>query len=240
MIIRLLTAAGAFLFLAAGLPAAGDPGDDAATVTGTVTFKGDAPKRKKIKMEADPQCLALHDKPQLSEEAVVDKEGRVQWCFVYVKGGLEGKTFETPKEPVVLQQKGCRYDPHVLGIMVGQDLTIHNGDPLMHNVHAIAKRNGEFNFGQPKQGMETSRKFDNPEVMVKFKCDVHPWMSAWLGVLTHPYYAVTGADGKYEIKGLPPGKYTLEVWHETFGTKSEEFEVKAGETKTADFVYEKK
>ena len=155
------------------------------------------------------------------------KQGRTSpksWCgagnglqnaFVYVKDGLGNRTFPVPKTPVVLDQQGCKYRPHVVGIQVGQPLEVRNSDSTLHNVHAIPKVNKEFNFGQPTKGMKSSRTFDKAEVMVPFKCDVHGWMNAYAGVVAHPFFAVSKADGSFEIKGLPPGSYTVEVWHST-------------------------
>jgi plastocyanin len=203
---------------------------DGFAVTGNVKINGDIPKRKKIRMDADPKCAALHAEPPLTEDVVADAQGNVQWAFVYVKKGLEGKKFEVPKTTAVLDQKGCQYQPHVLGVMVGQDLLIRNSDDLLHNVHALPFNNREFNFGQPQKGMEEKKQFTTPEVMVKVKCDIHPWMSAWIGVLDHPFHAVTGPDGNFKIEGLPAGKYTIEVWHEKYKAVSQEVEVKAATT----------
>lgn len=205
------------------------------SISGTVKIKGDVKKRKKIKMDADPKCAAMHAEPPLMEDIVVDANGNVQWAFVYVKKGAEGKKPTDPPAPAVINQTGCHYEPHVLGIVVGQDLTIKNSDDLLHNIHALPFSNKEFNFGQPTKGLEEKKQFTTPEVMVKVKCDVHPWMSAWIGVLDHGFFAVTGADGKYAIPaGLPDGKYTVEVWHEGYKSVSSDVEVKGG-TATADF-----
>ena len=141
----------------------------------------------------------------------------LQNAFVYVKDGLGDRTFQAPKTPVVLDQRGCKYIPHVFGAQVGQPVIILNSDPTLHNVHAVPKANTEFNFGQSIKGMKTTRMFDKPEVMVPFRCDVHGWMAAYGGIVSHPFFAVTKADGSFEIKGLPAGTYTLEVWHERLG-----------------------
>ncbi len=219
---------------------AGFGGQDTASVSGTVTFKGGKPPRpRKLELGGDAKCAALHDEPLFSEDANIDKDGRVQWCFVYVKKGLEGRAYDAPKEAKPLDQKGCRFVPHVLGLMAGQDLKIRNGDDLMHNVHAVPFTNAEFNFSQPKRGSETVKSFASPEVPIKVKCDVHSWMSAWVCVVAHPFYAVTGADGAFGLKDLSPGKYTVAVWHESFGERTQEVEVKAGDAKTADFVFDK-
>ncbi len=200
-----------------------------AGLSGIVKIKGDLPRRKKIKLDADPKCAAMHPEPPLTEDVVADKDGNVQWAFVYVKKGAEGKTGPEPA-PAEINQTGCHYEPHVLGIMVGKDLTVKNSDDLLHNIHALPFDNKEFNFGQPQKGMTEKKQFSKPEVMVKVKCDVHPWMGAWIGVLDHPFYAVTDASGKYEIKGLPDGKYTIEVWHEKYKSVSSDIEVKGAST----------
>jgi plastocyanin len=148
---------------------------------------------------------------------------------VYVKKGAEGKKPTEAPAQAVINQVGCHYEPHVLGIVVGQELLIKNSDDLLHNIHALPFSNKEFNFGQPTKGLEEKKTFTTQEVMVKVKCDVHPWMSAWIGVVDHGFYAVTGADGKYAIPGgLPDGKYTVEVWHEGYKSVTSEVEVKGG------------
>jgi plastocyanin len=200
-----------------------------ASISGTVKVKGDVKKRKKIKMDADPKCSAMHAEPPLMEDIVVDANGNVQWAFVYVKKGAEGKKPTDAPAQAVINQVGCHYEPHVLGIVVGQELLIKNSDDLLHNIHALPFSNKEFNFGQPTKGLEEKKTFTTQEVMVKVKCDVHPWMSAWIGVVDHGFFAVTGADGKYAIPGgLPDGKYTVEVWHEGYKNVVSEVDVKGG------------
>ncbi len=192
------------------------------TTTGVVKFAGTAPRRAIIKMDADPKCAAMHaDEPPASEEVVVNTDGTLRNVFIYVKAGLEGKTFPVPKTPAVITQHGCAYRPRVLGMMAKQPLLIRNDDDTLHNVHAQPTKSKEFNVGQPNQGMETIRTFAAPEVMVKFKCDVHPWMAAYIGVVDNPYYAVTGDAGTFELKDLPPGTYTLAAWHETLGEQQQ-------------------
>jgi len=206
-----------------------------ASISGNVKVKGEVKKRKKIKMDADPKCAAMHAEPPLMENLVVDGEGNVQWAFVYVKKGSEGQKPKDPLAQAVIDQKGCHYEPHVLGVVVGQDLLIRNDDDLLHNIHALPFSNKEFNFGQPTKGLEEKKQFTTQEVMVKVKCDVHPWMSAWIGVLDNGFFGVTGADGKYVIPGgLSDGKYTVEVWHEGYKSVSKEVEVKGGAA-VADF-----
>lgn len=210
----------------------------AGTLTGTVKIKGEVPKRRKIRMDADPKCAALHAEAPLSDEVVADANGNVQWAFVYVKKGAEGKPSPDPK-PAVINQMGCKYEPHVLGVKTGQEITIKNSDDLLHNIHALPFVNKEFNFGQPQKGMEEKKKFDQVEVMVKVKCDVHPWMSAWVGVLDHTFFAVTDASGKFEIAGLPDGTYTIEVWHEKYKSVTADVAVAGPTTKDFELVDKK-
>ena len=192
------------------------PGDS--TITGRIKFDGKAPTPRVIRMDSDQLCMP--EGPNTSEVIVVGPGNGLQNVFVYVKDGLGDRTFPAPKTPVVLDQKGCKYLPHVFGAQVGQPVTIVNSDNTLHNVHAVPKANSEFSFGQAMKGMKTTRTFDKPEVMVPFRCDVHGWMAAYGGVLAHPYFAVTKADGSFEIKGLPAGTYTVEVWHERLGTRT--------------------
>ena len=211
----------------------------AATISGTVTLDGPAPAEEQINTSADPVCKAQHTQPMFTERAVV-RDGKVQWAFVYVKSGLEGRVFTPPAEPVVLDQVGCRYMPHVLGCMVGQSVKLLNSDETLHNVHAMPTHSKAFNVGLAVKGMSLSRKFTAPEVMVPVKCDVHSWMQGFIGVMAHPFYAVTDENGAFTIKGLPPGTYTLAVWHETFGEQAVEVTLGPSETKTADFTLKAK
>ena len=211
---------------------------DTASLSGKVAFDGTAPKQKKIKTDADPKCAEMHaDNPLTSEEVVVNANGTLKNVFVYIKSGLEGKTYEPPKTPVELDQKGCHYTPHVFGMMAKQPLKIVNGDDTLHNIHAMPTNSKEFNVGQPNKGMETLRTFGAPEVMVHFKCDVHPWMSAYVGVLSHPFYSVSGDDGAYSLKGLPAGDYEITAWHEKYGEQIQKVKLGDGDAKTVDFKF---
>jgi plastocyanin len=212
---------------------------DAATtgdVSGKVTFEGTAPAPQPIKLSPDPYCESANS-GLTTEAEIVGPGGVVQNVFVYVKDGLGNRTFAAPSAPVMLDQKGCHYTPHVIGIQVGQPLQIVNSDNTLHNVHGLAKANKEFNAGQPIQGMKMTHTFSTKEVMVPFKCDVHGWMNAWVGVLDHPYYSVTGPDGTFSLKGLPPGTYTIEAWHEKLGTQTQMVTIGAKETKDVAFTF---
>lgn len=211
---------------------------NAGKVTGAITYNGpdtDTP----IAMNADPQCAGLHQTP-VDTNAIAVKDTKLANVFVYVKTGLEGKSFPAPTEKKVLDQQGCLYHPRIQGLQVGQPLTIKNSDPTLHNIHALPTANAEFNQGQPFQNMEFDKTFDKPEVMVHFKCDVHPWMTSYVGVLPHPYYAVTGDDGSFTIENLPPGNYTLEAWHEALGTMTQDVTVAANGAVTANFDFKPK
>lgn len=196
----------------------GAPAGGTGSVTGTVNYANGGDPDAVIKMDADPVCASLHSAP-VETETVIAGDGTLGNVFVYVKEGLTG-SYPAPAERHVLNQEGCKYSPHVSGIMVGQKLVIRNSDPTLHNVHALPSNNDEFNQGQPFQGMELEKEFENTEVMVRFKCDVHPWMSAHMGVLDHPFFAVTEEDGSFTIANLPAGDYVLEAWHETLGTQT--------------------
>jgi plastocyanin len=187
-------------------------------------------------MASDPNCKPAPGAD--TTEAVVVKDGALQNVFVYVKDGLGDLRFAVPATPVVLDQQGCRYTPHVFGIQVGQPLEIVNSDPTLHNVHAMAERNREFNMGQPQQGVKHTHTFSTQEVLLPFKCDVHGWMRAYAGVVDHPFYAVSGADGSFELKGLPPGTYTVEAIHETLGARTQTVTIGARETKDAPFTFQ--
>ena len=190
----------------------------AATVTGKVVFEGTPPDNPTINTSSDPACGAG---PLRSESYVVGKGGALENVFVYVKDGLGNKyVFDTPTAPVKIDQKGCHYVPHVIGVRTTQPLEIVNSDNTLHNVHGMPTANPDFNQGQPVQGMKNAVTFANPEVLIPFKCDVHSWMNAFVGVVDHPYFAVTGEGGTFELRGLPPGTYAIEAVHEKLGRQS--------------------
>jgi len=210
----------------------------AGDVKGVVTLDGVAPKNEAIKMNADPVCVKQNTTPQSQETYIVGDDGKTLGnVFVYVKDGLGAYVFDTPTETAKIDQQNCRYHPHVFGMRVNQPLTIINSDPTLHNIHALPKANKEFNNGQPIQGMKMTHTFDTKEVMVPFKCDVHGWMNAYVGVLDHPYFAVTGKDGKFDLKTVPPGTYTIEAWHEKLGAMTQSVTVGAKETKDITFLF---
>jgi plastocyanin len=212
-------------------PAAATPIDPAtvATVSGTVKFDGTAPKAAKIDMSQDPGCKGANE-----AENVVVSGGNLANVFVYVKDGLGTRTFDVPKDPVVLEQQGCQYHPHVLGVMAGQTVQIKNADPTTHNIHPTPKDNREWNESQPPQAPAIEKNFAREEIMLPVKCNQHPWMKMYINVVKSPFYAVTGKDGKYTITGLPPGDYTIAFVQEKLGEQDQKVTVAAKESKTVD------
>ena len=229
------------LWLVAGLAAVlVSPGNAffASTITGTITFDGKVPPARPLTMDADPACAKKHSKPVMGERLVLGSGNTIGNILVWVSKGLpSGKTFPVPKNPVTLDQKGCVYVPHVQGIMVGQAYRILNSDGILHNVHALPKVNPQFNKPMPPTMKETTTTFTKPEPIFQIKCDVHPWMQAYIGVFTHPFFSATGADGKFTISGLDPGTYEITAWHEVMGTQTATVTVAANETKSQNFKF---
>jgi plastocyanin len=196
-------------------------------------------------MQADPVCASKHTEKVLSEAVLVNENNTLANVFVYVSKGLEGKTFDIPAEPVVLDQKGCLYSPRVLGVMAGQKIKILNNDGTLHNIHPKPKVNKEFNMAMPKFLKVKEVTFDKPEIdpetgitrMIPVRCDVHPWMSGHIGVMSHPFYGVSDGSGMFTLKGVAAGTYTVTAWHEIFGSKSAEVTVAHGGSAAADFTY---
>jgi plastocyanin len=219
---------------AAAAPAASA---DAATLTGVVKLAAAPPAMPTIQMSADPYCASQHaSAPAKDEEVVTGPGGELENVFVYIKQ-INGN-FPASTTPVVIDQHGCQYHPHVLAVQVGQPLQIKNSDNTLHNIHALPVVNSPFNEGQPVQGMVSTKKFDKPEITpFKVKCDVHGWMKAWMAVLPHPFYAVSQANGAFTIPNLPPGTYTLVAWHEKYGAKEQQVTVAAKESKAVNFTF---
>ncbi|MBI3323964.1 MAG: carboxypeptidase regulatory-like domain-containing protein [Candidatus Omnitrophica bacterium] len=208
-----------------------------AMVHGTVKLAGSAPAPERVKMDADPQCQLQHKEPVQKQDVVVNPDGTLQHVFVYVKQGLEGRTFPASTKPVMLDQQGCLYHPHVLGIQTNQPLEIVNNDATLHNVNCKPTKSKPFNIAQPTKGMKSTKTFTAPEIMVKCACNVHPWMGTYIGVVEHPFFSVTGEDGSFTLTGLPAGHYTLEAWHEKYGTQTQTVIVGDGETKQVAFEF---
>ena len=220
----------------AAAPAAMDDAN-AGSITGKVSFAGDKPVMKTLSMDAVPNCARAHTTPQKSQEVMVNENGTLKNVFVWVKAGVPDKQWPVPPSAVKLEQKGCMYEPHVLGVMATQEIEIINDDPTNHNIHPLPKVNQEWNESQPPKGDSKKKSFARQEVLIPVKCNVHPWMRAYIGVVGHPFFAVTGDDGTFTIKGLPPGTYTIEAIQEKFGSKEMQVTVGAKEAKTADFDF---
>jgi len=207
------------------------------SISGKITFEGTKAKLAVIHMDQDPVCVQKHSSPVSVEDGAVNANGTLPNVFVYVKEGAEKYSFPTPTEPAVLDQNGCMYKPHVLGIAVGQDLHVTSSDPTTHNIHPMPKDNREWNESQAPGAQPLDKKFARTEVMIPVKCNQHPWMRAYIGVMKNPLFAVTGSDGTFTIKGVPPGDYTIGAWTATFGTQEQKVTVGPKESKTADFTF---
>jgi hypothetical protein len=197
-----------------------DP-NTAGIVTGRALYAGKKPARKKVDMDEDPACVKLHGSSVFDDIIQVNDNGTLANVFVYLKQGLEDKKFEPPTSPVVIDQKGCWFMPRVLGIQVGQVFQVTNSDPLTHNIHPLAQVNRDWNQSQAPGAAPLTRRFTQPEVMVRVKCNIHSWMHAWIGAVPHPYFAVTGADGSFQLRDVPPGAYTIEAWQEELGRQEQ-------------------
>lgn len=228
-------------------PAAEEPAAPAATtpdlseagaVAGNVTFAGTAPEPQAIQMAADPFCQSAHSEAVMQSPVMVNADGGLMNVVVHVQGGLESYTFETPGDSVMLDQEGCMYDPHVLALQTGQTLVVRNSDDTLHNVNVQPANNPGFNQGQPVAGMTLERQFPNAEVGIPARCDVHPWMGAFINVFAHPYFSVSGEDGAFELGDLPPGDYVIEAWHESLGTQTQSVTVAPNEDATVSIGFE--
>ncbi len=207
-----------------------------ATITGKVAFDGAKPASKNLDMSANPVCMRAHPGATPTEDVVLNSNNTVKYAFVWVKSGVPDKAWQTPATPVTLDQNGCMYKPHVIGVMTGQAISIKNSDPTNHNIHPLPTVNQEWNESQPPGSADKAQSFPRQEVLIPVKCNIHPWMRSYIGVVSHPFFAVTGDDGTYTIKGLPPGTYTIEIVHEKYGKQEQQVTVGAKESKTADFT----
>jgi len=208
------------------------------SIAGSVKFRGTPPKLAAIQMDEDPACVAQHRSPVFAEDGAVNANGTLPNVFVYVKRGAEDYTFPSPAPPVTLDQKGCMYQPHVLGIRVGQTLRIVSNDATTHNIHAMARENREWNESQLPGAAPLDKVFTQPEVMIPVKCNEHPWMKAYVGVVANPFFAVTGRDGSYTLEGLPPGTYTVEAWSAAFGIEDRAVIVEPNSAVILDLAFE--
>lgn len=211
--------------------------DNPATIKGKVVFDGQGPKKRKIKMDADPNCVALHDEEVFRKDVLIGPNGEFANVFVFIRKGLEGKEFPVPGEKVSFDQIGCEYHPRVFGVRAGQPIEIINSDPTLHNVHSMPTKNSPFNVGMPIKGMKLTKTFDQPEQMVKIVCDVHPWMNGYIGVMSHPYFYTTGKEGLFELSNLPAGTYEVVAWQERLGEQVQKVTVGDNETKEITFTF---
>jgi hypothetical protein len=213
------------------------PAGNEGSIAGKINFQGQAPKARAISMDADSVCASKHSKAVYPETVVANDNATLRNVFVYVKSGLEGKNFAVPDDAVVLDQDGCVYKPHVLGIQARQTLSVKTSDNTTHNIHPIPKVNREWNVSQPPNADPITQSFSRPEVSIPVKCNQHPWMRAYIHVVSHPYYAVTDDDGDFKIENLPPGDYEIETIHEEYGAQTQKVTVAANGSATADFSY---
>jgi hypothetical protein len=212
------------------------PPDSAAVVRGAITFQGTPPPPEPIDMSEEPTCAQQYPEPPTKQVVVVGPNGELANVFVYVKEGLAPRNWGTPREGMTIDQRGCQYQPHVLGIQVDQPLIIKNSDGILHNINTQPTVNQGFNISQPVE-METERTFSTAEVMIPVKCDVHGWMEAYIGVQDNPYMAVSGEDGTFTLADLPPGDYVIEAWHERYGTQTQNVTVGPQETAEISFTF---
>ena len=222
--------------------AGGPPASTAQTsaaVKGVVKFEGILPKATSINMAADPTCAKQHATPVLNQEVATGPNGGLQNVIVFVADGLSQQAFEPPNQPVVLDQKGCMYQPHVLAMQANQKMEVVNDDQTSHNIHPIPANNREWNKSEPP-GSKTEETFPREEIAIPVKCNIHPWMRGYVAVFKHPYFVVTGNDGSFNLSSLPPGTYTVKAWHEKLGTSTQTVTVAAKETKAINFVFRSK
>src|SRR5437773_6832935 len=214
------------------------PNGSEGSLAGTVSLSGTAPWPMRIDMSADPVCHENNPKPLT--EFIVAKDGRLANVLVYVKSGdlLEGLSFETPTTSAVLDQHGCRYLPHVLGVQVNQTLEIRNSDKTIQNVHAMPKNDPDWNQSHAPLSEPLTHRFKHAEIAVPFKDNLHPWKKAYVGVFTHPFFSVSNRKGVFTIEGLPPGNYTIGVWHEEFGEKTLEVTIYPGSHQSLDISFD--
>jgi len=218
------------------LKAGGSAPTTTSTVRGIVHFEGKVPVAKPINMAADPVCAKQHPSPLMSQEIVADAKGDLQNVVVFVAEGLGDQTFDPPSEPVVVEQKGCMYQPHVMAVRANQKLELVNDDRTSHNIHPVPTNNREWNKAEPP-GTKLEDSFAREEVAIPVKCNVHPWMRGYIAVFKHPYFAVTGKDGSFDLSNLPAGTYTIKAWHEKLGTATQTVTIRASETKEISFTF---
>jgi len=215
--------------------AAGADTSPSASVTGMVKFDGVPPNPTAIDMSSDPNCKSSSS-TAVTEDLVAGANGSLENVVVFVADGLGDRTFQPPAQPAVLEQKGCAYRPHVVAIQANQKLNVVNSDATTHNIHPTPANNRESNTIQPS-GVPLELTFAREEIAIPVKCNVHPWMRGYIAVFKHPYFAVTGKDGSFELKDLPPGTYTITAWHGKLGTQSQKVTVSSGQSQKLEFVF---
>ncbi len=231
-----ITSAFAVFLAGVGAAAHAPTPPSATTLKGTVKFQGTVPKPTHIDMSADPKCAQAHSTGAMTEEIEADSKGDLENVVVYVSQGLGDAKFDPPQQPAVIEQKGCMYMPHVIAIRANQSLNVVNADATTHNIHPSPNNNREMNQSQPP-GVPLTLTFAREEIAIPVKCNIHPWMRSYIAVFKHPFFAVTGKDGSFEIPNLPPGNYTITAWHEKLGTSFQRITVSDSETKTLEFVF---
>lgn len=208
----------------------------AGTVSGQVLFAGPVPEQTVLRLGGWAECASQHTGPVYAGDVLVN-DGRLQNTVVYVKEGLGNRVFAVPEEPASIDQEGCVFLPRIAGVQVDQPLRFLNSDPMAHNVHGLPKSSRQWNFSLGVKGSSRTITVSRAEAMIELKCDVHPWMKAYIGVFDHPYFALSGTDGSFTLKNLPPGEYVIEAWHERFDTRSQKVSLGAKETKDIVFTF---
>ena len=225
-------------FLGSNTAKAGGPAPTStgATVHGMVHFDGKIPVAKPISMAADPVCAKQHASPVTVQDITADSKGGLQNVVVFVSEGLGDRKFDPPSEPVVVEQKGCMYQPHVMAVRANQPLELVNSDPTSHNIHPQPTNNREWNRAEPP-GSKMEETFAREEIAIPVKCNLHPWMKSYIAVFKHPFFAITGKDGSFDLSNLPPGTYTIKAWHEKLGTSTQTITIAGNEQKEISFVF---
>jgi len=209
----------------------------AGTVTGMIKLDGTPQKPRNINMAAEPNCAKEHSTPAQTEDVVPGDGGTLQNVVVYLKGDFSQYSFPPATTPTSIDQKGCQYHPHVLALMTGAPLQVVNSDQTTHNIHPVPKDNREWNESQPPGATPINQSFARPEVAIPVKCNVHPWMKAYIAVFNNPYYQVTGKDGSFSLKNVPPGTYSVTAWHELYGSSEQSVTIGPSESKSVTITF---